>query len=155
MVDAIDESNPREDLLKVFQDLVTDSRFEKVQLLASSRDYIDIERVMGEISVSVSMANPFVEEDIRLHVRVTLQSNRKFVRWPQDLLDEVEDTISRGAKGMFRWAVCQIDVLQRLKCERGVFKKALGNLPKTLDEMYDRILLTIPEEEQLFVHHAL
>ena len=101
MVDAIDESNPREDLLKVFQDLVTDSRFEKVQLLASSRDYIDIERVMGEISVSVSMANPFVEEDIRLHVRVTLQSNRKFVRWPQDLLDEVEDTISRGAKGMY------------------------------------------------------
>src|SRR5271156_966890 len=55
----------------------------------------------------------------------------------------------------FRWAVCQIDALQRLKCERDVVKKALGNLPKTLDETYDRIFLTIPEEEQLFVHHAL
>jgi hypothetical protein len=55
----------------------------------------------------------------------------------------------------FRWAVCQIDALQRLKCERDVVKKALANLPKTLDETYDRIFLTIPEEEHLFVHHAL
>jgi len=42
-----------------------------------------------------------------------------------------------------------------LKCERVVVKKALANLPKTLDETYDRIFLTIPEEEHLFVHHAL
>jgi hypothetical protein len=51
--------------------------------------------------------------------------------------------------------VCQIDALQRLKCERDVVKKALANLPKTLDETYDRIFLTIPEGEHPFVHHAL
>jgi hypothetical protein len=51
--------------------------------------------------------------------------------------------------------VCQIDALQRLKCERDVVKKALANLPKTLDETYDRIFLTIPAEEHPFVHHAL
>jgi NACHT domain len=101
VADAIDESNPREDLLKVFRDLITDSRFKKLQLLASSREYIDIERVMGEFSVSVSMANPFVEEDIRLHVRSTLQSDPKFRRWPQELLDEVENAVSTGAKGMY------------------------------------------------------
>jgi Cdc6-like AAA superfamily ATPase len=101
VADAIDESNPREDLLKVFRDLVTDSRFKKLQLLASSREYIDIERVMEEFSVSVSMANPFVEEDIRLHVRSTLQSNSKFRRWPQEPLDEVEDAVSTGARGMY------------------------------------------------------
>ena len=100
IVDAIDESNPREDLLKVVRDLVTDSRFKKLQLLASSREYIDIERVMEEISLSVSMANPFVEEDIRLYVRSILQSNRKFRWWPQELLDEVEDAVSTGARGM-------------------------------------------------------
>jgi hypothetical protein len=55
----------------------------------------------------------------------------------------------------FRWAVCQIDALRRLKCERDVVQKALANLPKTLDETYDRIFLSIPEEEHLFVHHAL
>jgi len=55
----------------------------------------------------------------------------------------------------FRWAVCQIDALRRLKCERDVVQKALANLPKTLDETYDRIFLSIPEEEHLFVHHTL
>jgi hypothetical protein len=54
----------------------------------------------------------------------------------------------------FRWAVCQIDALQRLKGERNVVKKALTNLPRTLDEIYDRIFCAIPEEEYMFVHHA-
>lgn len=55
----------------------------------------------------------------------------------------------------FRWAVCQLDVLRRLICERTVVKKALANLPETLDETYDRIFLTIPEEDCLVVSHAL
>lgn len=100
VVDAIDESDPREDILKVFRDVVTDSRFEKVQLLASSREYIDIERVMKQVSVSVSMDSAFVKEDIRLYVRSNVQSNPKFKRWPQELLDEVEDAVAEGARGM-------------------------------------------------------
>ena len=55
----------------------------------------------------------------------------------------------------FRWAVCQLDSLQRLKCERRTIQKALKNLPKTLHETYDRIFLAVPEEERLFVEHAL
>src|SRR5947207_4392575 len=60
-----------------------------------------------------------------------------------------------NAHNRFRWAVCQIDALQRLKCERHIVKNALENLPRTLDETYDRIFLRIPEEERLFVYHAL
>ena len=101
IVDAIDESNPREDLLKVFRDLATDPRFERIRLLASSREYIDIERIMEDFSVSLSMANDFVQEDIRIHVRHKLESNPKFTRWSQDLLDEVEETLSTGARGMW------------------------------------------------------
>ena len=51
--------------------------------------------------------------------------------------------------------MCQIDALRRLRCERDVVKRALANLPKTLDETYDRIFLAIPDEERLFVYHAL
>ena len=106
IVDAIDESNPRENLLKVLRDLVTDSRFQKVQLLASSREYIDIERIMHPISIPVSMANPFVGEDIRVHVRSVLLSNPNFRRWPSELLTEIENTVSKGAKGMYV-AICE------------------------------------------------
>ena len=175
VVDALDESSlPREELLRTLQGIATSPRFEKLQLLTSSREYIDIERFMSQFSMSISMANPFVEDDIRVYVRSLLRSSNKFRRWPQELLDEVEQTISTGAKGMyvfthsfpsdglivdiqdrFRWAVCQLDILQRLNCERRVVEKALKNLPKTLDESYDRILLAIPEEEQVIVHHIL
>ena len=101
VVDAVDESCPREDLLKVLRDFVTDSRFQKIQLLVSSREYIDIERTVQTISKDISMDNAFVEEDIRLHIRSVLQRNPKFRRWPTELLGEVEDAVSKGAKGMY------------------------------------------------------
>lgn len=101
IVDAIDESNPREDLLKVFRDLATNLRFAKIQLLASSREYIDIERIMEDFSVSLSMANDFVQEDIKTVVRHNIESNTKFTRWSPDLLHEVEEAVSIGARGMW------------------------------------------------------
>jgi hypothetical protein len=45
----------------------------------------------------------------------------------------------------FRWAVCQLDTLR--KCVKpSAIKQALRELPKTLDETYDRILNGIPDE---------
>ena len=55
----------------------------------------------------------------------------------------------------FRWAVCQIDALQRLKGDRKIVKDALANLPKTLYETYDRVTIEVPEDEQIFVQHVL
>jgi NACHT domain len=100
VIDALDESNPRADLLKVVRDLSTDMRFVKIKILATSREYIDIEKTMEGISTGVSMSNPFVEEDIRTRIKSLLDSNPKFQRWPKHLLDEVESKISKGAKGM-------------------------------------------------------
>ncbi|KAG5807071.1 hypothetical protein H9Q74_012590 [Fusarium xylarioides] len=53
VIDAVDESNPRDDLLDVIQTLVTDRRFTNLQILVTSREYIDIERAMEKVSVSV------------------------------------------------------------------------------------------------------
>jgi len=101
LIDAIDESNPRSDILEIIEDLATDPRFSKIQILVTSREYSDIERAMKRISVPVSMSNSLVEEDIRIHVRSTLHSNIKFQRWPSYLLTEVEYAVSTQAKGMY------------------------------------------------------
>ena len=101
LLDAIDESSPREDLLEVLRTFITDPRLDKVQLLASSRRYKDIERVMKEVSLPVSMSNPYVGEDIRRKIHSQLHSDREFSQWPQDLLQEVEDAVSEGAHGMY------------------------------------------------------
>ena len=141
LIDAIDESNDRENILSVLRDLVTGLQFDKIQLLASSREYIDIEEVIQRFSTSISMANPYVEKDIRAYVHSCLKSNPKFERWPGALLEEVENKLSSGAKGMcvtshcfykysalltycrFRWAVCQIDILQRFKVRTQHYRK--------------------------------
>ncbi|KAG7409461.1 Vegetative incompatibility protein HET-E-1 [Fusarium oxysporum f. sp. rapae] len=154
VIDAVDESNPRDELLEVIHTFVTDQKFSNLQILVTSREYIDIERVMEKVSVSVPMSNELVAEDIRLHVQSILRSNPKFRCWPDDLLIEVEDAVSTQAEGMFRWAVCQLHELQRLKGERNVVSNALERLPKDLDETYDRIFLRIPQEDWQFVSHA-
>ena len=54
----------------------------------------------------------------------------------------------------FRWAVCQLDILKRLRPDVTTIRAALSNLPKTLDETYDRIFLAIPEDDWLSVQHV-
>lgn len=54
----------------------------------------------------------------------------------------------------FRWAVCQIDILGRLKSQSAV-RKALLELPESLDETYERILQTIPTEHREFTRATL
>lgn len=100
IIDAIDESQSREDLLKIIRDLATDHRFDKIRLLASSREYYDIEVCFSDISSKVSMNNPVVEDDIGRYVHSALVSNRKFQAWPPSLIAEVEGALAKGAKGM-------------------------------------------------------
>ncbi|KAF9761306.1 hypothetical protein IL306_003867, partial [Fusarium sp. DS 682] len=101
VIDAVDESNTRQDLLEVIHTLVTDPRFSNIQILVTSREYIDIELVMEKISLSLPISNELVEQDIRIYVQSILRSNRKFQRWSSDLLKKVEDAVTTKAKGMY------------------------------------------------------
>lgn len=54
----------------------------------------------------------------------------------------------------FRWAVCQLDLIKNCK-QVGTVRKTLKNLPKTLDDTYDRILASIPDETWQIARTAL
>jgi len=100
IVDAVDKSIPRHDLLKVLRNFITDHRFDRIRLLATSREYYDIETCFSGISVPVSMDNPVVQDDIRRYVHSSLLSNPKFKNWTPELRDETEVALSKRAKGM-------------------------------------------------------
>jgi hypothetical protein len=100
VLDAVDESMPRADLLRVIRDLSTDARFSALGLLVTSRQYIDIEQVLDVCSMPISMSNPFVEQDIGSLVRSTVQSDARYQRWPEELRFEMQDMIPKRAKGM-------------------------------------------------------
>ena len=54
----------------------------------------------------------------------------------------------------FRWASCQIEVLGRLNSLSDL-RAALSNLPRTLEEIYQRILIDIPKEHWARAKKAL
>ena len=50
----------------------------------------------------------------------------------------------------FRWVFCQLDTLRR--CIPASIRKALNELPITLDETYEKTLQCIPKEQRLHAH---
>ncbi|KAK3324446.1 hypothetical protein B0T19DRAFT_230581 [Cercophora scortea] len=155
-IDALDECRDRSGFLKLLKTIMGRDLCSNLKLLVTSRDEIDIRRGITSLPsrVVLSMTNHLVDEDIRKFVRSELQSDPKFTRWPQDLRDEIEQALSEGAKGMFRWASCQIQILRRLN-QRAAIRKALQELPETLDETYERIVNNIPKESRVLAFRAL
>ena len=185
VIDALDESLERDRILNLLIDILDDHSFKKLQVLATSRKELDIERALLNISVDISLSNPYVDEDIRVYIQNTLRDNHKFSRWPEELRGEIEMALVKGAKGMyvfplpssadlfsissqsaevpevhrtdsprFRWVLCQLDILKRLNTIPDI-RKALSELPRTLDEMYERILCSIPVENHSIAYRTL
>lgn len=100
IVDAVDESRPRNQLLDVLQTLATERRFNKVQLLCTSRRYHDIDAVLKPISTQLSMDNASVQDAIQRHVHAELFDRENFRGWSGALLGETETALASGAQGM-------------------------------------------------------
>lgn len=100
VVDALDESEPRHALLDLIRTLVTESRFRNIQLLTTSREYLDIKEVMTEVSIRLPMDHEITKNDIRVYVRSVLNTTREFKRWPVEFRLRVEQKLTDGAKGM-------------------------------------------------------
>lgn len=100
MLNALAETLDRQNLLRLLNQLAGDS-FEKLGLLVSSRREIDIERSLTPISTSISLSNPYVDEDIRVYVENQLQSHHKLRSWPKSLSHEISAALVKGAKGMY------------------------------------------------------
>ncbi|KAK4098602.1 hypothetical protein N658DRAFT_517913 [Parathielavia hyrcaniae] len=154
-VDAVDESLDRGNLLRVLRELAVSSGFENVRVLATSREYMDIEEVLLEVATPISMRNPALDEDIGRYIKSKLGSKQRLRRWPKHIQEQVFKSLFAKANGMFRWVVCQLEALQRLKPESSIVEAALANLPRTLDETYERALTRIPEEARPFVQQTL
>ncbi|KAK4194838.1 hypothetical protein QBC40DRAFT_27893 [Triangularia verruculosa] len=155
VVDALDESESQRRILTAIQELATDDRFKKLRLLTTSREYPDIEEVLSPISQHISMSNnEHVQADINRFIVTKVSSDQKLRRWPDEVRSEVEQALSQGAQGMFRWVVCQLDIVRRLKNVDRI-RANLKKLPRTIFESYERIFSLISEEDKPVVRHAL
>lgn len=102
VLDAVDESRPRTELITVVSRLAREPRFQGLKLLVTSRDEPEIRRVFTNISTEISMCNPFVQEDIRKVVVSSFKEHRgtTFIRQSDEFIADATDAIVAKAKGM-------------------------------------------------------
>ncbi|KAF8483149.1 hypothetical protein JB92DRAFT_2676131, partial [Gautieria morchelliformis] len=143
--DALDEFPERSRFLKLIRE-IHQWEFDKLHLLATSRKERDIEETLNALtSHEVPMDESLVDGDIRVHVSRTLEDD--FSTCSAEEKEMMKITLIRGARGMFRWVVCQLESLRKCRTPAAL-EKALMCLPTTLYETYDRILATIEEDDR-------
>jgi hypothetical protein len=98
-VDAVDESQPRAELLLFLEEIVTNPNFGRIQLLATSRRYHDITSVLTRISHPISMSNGEVDKDIRRFIAARLEV--KFLGWRAKYKANILEVLVAKAQGMY------------------------------------------------------
>ncbi|KAJ5957538.1 hypothetical protein N7501_011817 [Penicillium viridicatum] len=152
VIDALDECRTRKELMQWIEHLMI-VEHTGLRLLITSRKEEEIEsaltRWMRPHNIFSIQQDP-VNRDIGAYVYQQLRNDRGFQRWcsKPDVLDEIETKLNEEAGGMFRWAVCQLDILRDCLDLRRL-RNSLNSLPRTLEETYDRILASIDESYRL------
>ncbi|KAF9730053.1 ankyrin repeat protein [Paraphaeosphaeria minitans] len=158
VLDALDECALRSELMNMLE-AVARWKLDNLHLLMASRRERDIERSFETFLTeydTICLQRDIVDEDIQRYVRQRLCDDINLVKWNKDaaIRREIEVALMCGARGMFRWAVCQLDTLGTCR-NRTMLRKSLTTLPKSLDQTYDRILSTIREEDSEYAIRIL
>ncbi|KAL2820313.1 Pfs, NACHT and ankyrin domain protein [Aspergillus granulosus] len=150
VLDALDESTTRGDVLSWIKDIVSRPEFVHIQLLCTGRPESEFLRhiplLIGE-SHCLALDKQAVNTDIRSWVTAQLSQRRDFTEksLSRDLLEAIRKRVGDGADGMFRWAFCQLGNLARCRHEAAM-EEALASLPQDLNETYQRTIANIPTE---------
>ena len=141
IVDALDECTDQEELFDLLTS-IRDWRLECLSILVTSRDEQDIrECVHPAPKQEIRLRNSAIDNDIRQFMVDTLQKDKRLQDW-SEIFPEIEEALTNGAHGMFRWVDCQLQTLRGCP-SRAEVRKALKNLPETLDKTYERMLRNI------------
>ncbi|KAH9083702.1 hypothetical protein EDB83DRAFT_38370 [Lactarius deliciosus] len=158
ILDAVDECpksagtpSPRESVLELVEWL-TKLGYPNLHVCVTSRPEADIKVNLQPLaSHCVSLHGESGQrEDINDYIVSFTNTDTYMRKWKQGEKDLVIKRLTRDADGMFRWVFCQLDRLRR--CLPSRIRRALEELPSTLDATYERTLLDIDEENWAFAH---
>jgi hypothetical protein len=100
IIDALDECSEIEELMKFIEE-VHKWRIEHLRIIATSRQLSDIEEVIGDIATDkLCLQDSKISIDIQMLIQQRLGTEKKFQKWPEDVRQEIETTLSKGAHGM-------------------------------------------------------
>ncbi|KAJ4243331.1 hypothetical protein NW762_014817 [Fusarium torreyae] len=150
VLDALDESTTKGELVLWIKDVVSRPELRHVQLICTGRPEAEFMREIPSLLGSdncLALNKESINADIRSYVAAQLSQGRDFRDKPlsQDLLTRIRKKVGDGADGMFRWAFCQLDTIARCRHEAAI-EEALASLPRNLEDTYRRMIECIPAE---------
>ncbi|KAL0937365.1 uncharacterized protein CTRU02_207096 [Colletotrichum truncatum] len=152
VLDALDESTDREQLLDWMKDIFTLPDLSHIFLIATSRPE---EAFLKRLPCWVGEENCFsldktaINTDIYAYVVAQLKQRPAFVdkNLSDDLGAQIRDKVGNGADGMFRWAACQLDSLSACQSPQDI-EDTLKYLPEDLNRTYQRMIDCIPPSQK-------
>ncbi|KAN0141723.1 hypothetical protein V8E53_000185 [Lactarius tabidus] len=161
VVDALDECpndsgelpsrSRRGKVLSLVEELVK-LHLPNLRFCITSRPEVDIRTIIKPLATQeISLHDESGQNrDINAYVTAIVQSVKN---WRDDDKKMVVDKLTENADGMFRWVYCQLEALQ--PCFPNNLRRMLEELPKSLDETYQRILKEINNANQKQAHQLL
>ncbi|RDA89289.1 hypothetical protein CP532_0587 [Ophiocordyceps camponoti-leonardi (nom. inval.)] len=144
-IDALDECEAleRRHLLNALSSL--SSMTSGLKIFLAGRESLSVElRRRFPIAEQISVESMEARRDMGLYVEAALlerMQTRELIIG-DSLYQELKHTLTQHADGMFIWVTYLIDDLCSYNCDADI-RKALGNLPKDLEETFDRALSRI------------
>ncbi|EXK76210.1 hypothetical protein FOQG_19040 [Fusarium oxysporum f. sp. raphani 54005] len=155
VLDGLDESTTRVELLKWMKDVLSAPELDHVRLIATGRPEAEFQRGIPPLigkGNCLLLDKDAINADIRSYVMARLERSPEFARWASSpsVLEQIRNKIGSKPDGMqvlFRWAACQLDSLETCLDREGI-ETALKSLPQDLNETYNRLLQRIPPERK-------
>ncbi|KAG4433570.1 hypothetical protein IFR05_010939 [Cadophora sp. M221] len=155
IVDGLDECLEHSSIVQALVPLCGET--DTLRMLCFSRDEPDIRRGLMGAGFSEHPVEAD-NQDIKAYVAAQLEERTKnhlLTVENADLKMKIQERLTCGAKGMFRWVECQLDALCELSYDEAI-NEALENLPPGILETYEQILTRIRAgKEENFVVRAL
>ncbi|KAI9453270.1 hypothetical protein BJY52DRAFT_1083587, partial [Lactarius psammicola] len=163
ILDALDECpnssgipSPRGQVLALVKELV-DLRLPHLHICVTSRPEFDIRATLTPLARHcVSLHDESGQQkDIVDYINSVVYSDSETMmkRWREDDKKMVVEMLSEKADGMFRWVFCQLDTLQQ--CLPSSVRNTLEELPESLDETYERIVMDIKKTNSAHAYRML
>ncbi|CZR70190.1 uncharacterized protein PAC_20091 [Phialocephala subalpina] len=149
LVDGIDEmlERDRPSLFRFLKHFM-ECKHSKIRMCVTSR--ADAGSMVSTSSYRVHITENTISPDIDVFVRnavgVLVSSNELIIRDPS-LQETIIEKLSQGAQGMFLWVTFQLDSLRECSTDASI-QAALNDLPRDLNETYQRLLGRIENPER-------
>ncbi|KAL8796031.1 MAG: hypothetical protein Q9195_001607 [Heterodermia aff. obscurata] len=143
VIDALDESTDQELMMESLQRMIQGCK--NLRLLFTTRHHFEFVYSFKAFTAhKYRISEQKENQDIKKYISFRLQNDKRMAKWPSETKEEVLQTLSRDAAGI--WVAAQLDVLRQCHNVRSI-KTALKDSPKALDETYELALRRIPPDE--------